>query len=83
MSYCLYFRAQIRKDRVWFLTSILRGCEHLAFDRAFDVKNNIFEFFVSPDSEAEFLSLMRFFEKKQIVSDFKQLPNRLHGDSYN
>ena len=45
MSYCLYFQAHVKKESVWIVTSILRSCEHLAFDRNIDLPKSIFEFF--------------------------------------
>jgi len=77
MSYCLYFQAEVKKDHILLLTSILRSCEYLAFDRTIDVKNNVFEFFVPKDSEKEFLSLMEYFRKNNVISTFQKLPNRL------
>jgi len=76
MAYCLYFQAEVKKDKVWLLTSILRSCEYLAFDRTIDVKNNIFEFFVPKDAEHEFLSLMGYFQKQNVISNLNLLPNR-------
>ena len=77
MSYCLYFQAQVKKEKIWFLTSILRSCEHLVFDRTLDQEQSIFEFFVPEDSREEFQSLMKFFEKEKVISSYKKLPNRL------
>ncbi len=76
MSYCLYFQAHVKKEKVWFLTSVLRSCEHLVFDRTIDLEKSVFEFFVPENSCDEFLSLMNFFEEKKIISNLCKLPNR-------
>jgi hypothetical protein len=76
MSYCLYFQSRVKKEKVWFLTSVLRSCEHLVLDRTIDLENSIFEFFVPSDFRDEFISLMEFFEEKKIISDLSEIPNR-------
>ena len=77
MSYCLYFQAHVERERVWILASILRSCEHLAFDRNFDMQESIFEFFVPEGSLDEFQSLMNYFEKEKVIFDLECLTNRL------
>jgi hypothetical protein len=81
MSYCLYFQAHVKKEKIWFLTSILRSCEHLVFDRTLDQVQSIFEFFVPEGSLAEFQSLMKHFEKEKVISQVKKLPNRFINKS--
>ena len=77
MKYCLYYRAKIKKELCWLVTSTLRYSEHLAFDRCYDKENSVFEFFVAPDFKNVFLSVMAKFEKHGISSDLEQMPNRL------
>ena len=77
MKYCLYYRAKIKKELCWLVTSTLRYSEHLAFDRCYDKEQSIFEFFVAPDLEKVFLSIMAKFEKHGIMSEIQSLPNRL------
>jgi hypothetical protein len=77
MKYCLYYRAKIKKELCWLVTSTLRYSEHLAFDRCYDKENSIFEFFVAPDLNSVFLSIMAKFEKHGIASECQQIPNRL------
>lgn len=77
MNYSSYYQAQVPPATCWFVTSILRSCEHVAFDRSLDVKMNLFEFFVAPDMEKVFLHLMNQFEKKGVVVNLQKLPNRL------
>jgi len=77
MKYCLYYRAKITKHLCWLVTSTLRYSEHVAFDRCYDKKESVFEFFVAPDLQDVFLSIMEKFEKHGISSDLVQLENRL------
>lgn len=77
MKYCLYYRAKIKKELCWLVTSTLRYSEHIAFDRCYDKEQSVFEFFVAPDLEKVFLSIMAKFEKHGVSSDLQSLPNRL------
>jgi len=79
MSYSIYYQAKIDKAKTWFFTSILRSFENLCFDRTVDPEKGIFEFFVSPGCEEEFLMVMKYFENINIVSDLKNLPNRFES----
>ncbi len=74
---CEYYQARVKKEDVWFLTAVLRGFEHLAFDRTIDTEQSIFEFFVPPALEETFLAIMDYFIKHAIVHDLQKLPNRL------
>jgi len=75
--FCHYFQAHIVPQRVWFVTAVLRGCDHLAFDRTLDVHKSMFEFFVPGDCLDLFVSLMGIFQEKGLVTNFVELPNRL------
>ena len=77
MNYSLYFQAHATKELCWMITSTLRFTEHIAFDRAYDKDQNIFEFFVSPDGEDIFLDVMYKLEKEGVLSNIQKLPNRL------
>lgn len=77
LKWCQYFQAHLVPERVWFVTAVLRGCEHVAFDRTIDPQKSIFEFFVPEDRLEIFLPLMRYFQDKQLVQNFVELPNRL------
>ena len=76
MALSLYYQAQIPKQFGWYITAILRSYDNLAFDRTIDVPNNIFEFFVAPDKEEEFLAFMQLMEKKGAALNIQKLPNR-------
>jgi len=75
---CDYFQACIPQSRVWFVTAVLRSCEHVAFDRTIDAQKSIFEFFVAPDSRETFVALMSFFQAHALINNLVELPNRLH-----
>ena len=81
MKYCLYYRAKIKKELCWMVTSTLRYSEHVEFDRCYYKELSIFEFFVAPELEKVFLSIMAKFEKYEISSDLQALPNRLLDES--
>ena len=77
MNYCTYFQAYIDKAFCWYVIAISKSYEHLAFDRTIDTPTNLFEFYVPPAREQEFVTLMNYFQDKHLVRDFKKLPNRL------
>lgn len=81
MSYSLYFQAHATKELCWLVTSSLRFSEYVAFDRAFDSEQSIFEFFVAPDMEDVFLDVMRKLEQAGVISNLRKLPNRLAVES--
>ena len=80
--YCLYYTARLEKSRCWLVSSALRGTEHIAFDRAYDVPESIFEFFVPQAMESVFLEVMAYFEDKNIVTELTKKPNRLALQSF-
>ncbi len=75
-DYCLYYTATVERKRCWLLTSILRGTEHIAFDRSLDPTTSTFEFFVPVAMDSVFLELMVYMQKQGMVWDLQQLPNR-------
>ena len=78
--YSLYYQAEVERSKCWIVSATLRYHEHLAFDRAFDVEKSVFEFFVSPDFEGDFLRVMLVLEKAGMVFDLKKLPNRIQQE---
>ena len=77
--YCSYYQAQVQRELCWFFTAALRSYEHLAFDRTLDPVTSLFEFFVAPGREKQFLQIIDYFEKQGLITNFVQLPNRLQG----
>ena len=76
-QFCLYYQAQIRKPDVLFVVATLKMFEHICFDRSLDPLESRFEFFVAPAGEKQFLEVMRYFERKEMVHGLEKLPNRL------
>ncbi len=76
-NYGLYYQANIQRELCWYFAAILRSFEHVCFDRTLDVQESLFEFFVPVDMEDEFLDIMQFFERENVVMNLKKLPNRL------
>ncbi len=74
--YCLYYTAHVDKKRCWLLSSILRGTEHIAFDRSLDPQTSTFEFFVPEAMEAVFLEIMTYMHTQGVIADLQKLPNR-------
>ncbi len=72
-----YYQAQVDPAHAWFFVGVLRSFEHMAFDRTLDVQTSLFEFFVPQDTEKHFLDLMSYFQQERIISNLKNLPNRL------
>ena len=77
MIYSTYYQANVLRNQTWFFVAILRSFENMAFDRALDKQEGLFEFFVSPGLEQEFIALMDYFKGIAIVTNIKKLPNRL------
>jgi uncharacterized protein DUF4911 len=77
MNYCSYYQALVDKTFCWYVVAILKSYEHLAFDRTLDTQKNLFEFYVPPSREEEFLKLMSYFEAQHLVTNVQKLPNRL------
>jgi hypothetical protein len=75
--FCKYYQAHVVKADCIFFVAVLRSFDHIAFDRTLDQSNQIFEFFVPELMERQFLAVMAFFEKKGIIKNVQQLPNRL------
>lgn len=77
MKYSLYFQAHVQKELCWIVTSTMRFTEYVAFDRTVNKENSVFEFFVSPDLETVFLSLIDKLMKRGVILKFQKMPNRL------
>ena len=75
-AWCSYYRAHVQREKVWFFVAAMRSQEHVCFDRTFDVRESIFEFFVPVSQEEMFLRMLVFFEREGIVSQLVKLENR-------
>jgi hypothetical protein len=76
-QFCSYYQAQIRKSDVLFVVATLKTFEHTCFDRSLDPVKSRFEFFVPSACEEQFLEVMRYFERKEMVQGLEKFPNRL------
>ncbi len=74
--FCKYYVATIPREKTWFVTGNLRSHENLAFERALDAQSGLFEFFVPPLMEKEFLHMMSYLQKQGYVVDLKERKNR-------
>lgn len=77
MQYCQYYQANVKRDECWFFVGVMRSLEHMSFDRTLDLSSSLFEFFVPESMEDQFLSIMDYFKKQNIITDLKKLQNRL------
>jgi hypothetical protein len=77
----LYYTAQIKRERAWLLSSVMRGTEHVAFDRCINKQEAIFEFFVPKDTESIFLEAMDYLKKEGVLLSLKKEENRLLSES--
>lgn len=77
MNYSIYYQAHVQKELCWMVTATIRYCDHVAFDRTIDKEGSIFEFYVAPDLEDEFLSVAHRLLQKGIFLSLEKLPNRL------
>ena len=75
-KFCLYYQAKIEKSRCWLVSSLIRGTEHIAFDRCYDVQESIFEFFVPTEMEEVFLEVIEYLKKKEAIITFEKQENR-------
>ncbi len=77
----LYYTASIKRERAWLLSSVMRGTEHVAFDRCIDKEGAVFEFFVPQDTEAIFLQAMDYLKKEGVLLTLQKKENRLFTES--
>src|SRR3989338_231171 len=63
----LYYTAHIKRELAWVLSSVMRGTEHVAFDRCIDKMGAVFEFFVPEATESIFLQTMDYLKKEGVV----------------
>ena len=78
--YCTYYQAKAVRNKIWFIAGCIRNEYHCAFDRAMEGKENMLEFFVAPDFEENFLSLMAYLKKEGHILKLEKLPNRIEKE---
>ncbi len=77
MAYCHYYQATVARTTCCTFVSIMRSFDHLVFDRTCDCTHHIFEFFVPPDNETDFLTIMKIMQQHGWANNVCKLPNRL------
>lgn len=77
MQYSIYYQAHVQKELCWMVTATIRYLDHVAFDRTVDKEQSIFEFYVAPDFEAEFLSVAYKLIQHKVFLFLEKLPNRI------
>ncbi len=74
--YSLYYQAKIDVARTWFVVGVLRNEDHVAFERAIEGGDGLFEFLVPQENRERFLELMEYFKQHGYVAWFEQQSNR-------
>ena len=74
--YCSYYHVRFIKKTIWFVVGVLRAEDNIVFERAFDGESDLFEFFVPPGREFEFLRLIDVLRHRGHVVSLEQKPNR-------
>lgn len=77
MKYSIYYQARVQKELCWMVTATIRYMDHVAFDRTIDKENSVFEFYVAPDLELEFLDVAKRLIDHKIFLSLEKLQNRL------
>ncbi len=77
--YCLYYHVRFIKKTTWFVVGVLRAEDNVVFERALDSDTEIFEFFIPPGRESEFLSFMDCLTRRGYVLSIEKKPNRLQS----
>ena len=80
MKYSIYYQAYVQKELCWMVTATVRYLDHVAFDRTIDKENSIFEFYVAPDLEHEFLNIAQRLLDRKVFLSMEKLPNRLMSE---
>lgn len=76
-----YFTAQVNRELCWLISAVFRGTENVAFDRALDKEDGLFEFFVPADMEPVFQEMMAYLKAQGAVLTVEQKENRLLTDT--
>ena len=79
--YCTYYHVRFVKKDIWFVVGALRAEDNVVFERAFDGESELFEFFVPPGREPEFLSFMDCLSRRGHVLSLEQKPNRFQSQA--
>ena len=75
--YCQYYQVTTNKPKTWFVVGCFRSEENLVFERTLDKQKSILEFFVTPECEKRFLSVINYLKKHGYVLECEKRENRL------
>jgi hypothetical protein len=78
---CEYYVGKVERKRAWLLSAVMRGTEHVAFDRTIDKVASTFEFFVPKDTEAIFLQAMDYLKNEGVLLSLEKQDNRILTES--
>lgn len=72
-----YYVGKVERSKAWMLSSVMRGTEHVAFDRTINKVDSTFEFFVPKDTEIIFLQAMEYLKKEGVLLSLEKQENRI------
>ncbi len=73
----LYYQAKANKNKTWFIIGILKSEDNLAFVRTLNKKEGLLEFFIPPEQEKQFLKIMKYLRRQNLITELTKKPNRL------
>lgn len=76
-DYCPYYVANVDRHMSYYFVAIMKSFDNMVFDRTIDVETSLFEFFVAPAFEQQFLDLMAYFATQGLVTNLQKRENRL------
>lgn len=78
-DYCPYYVANVDRHMSYYFVAIMKSFDNMVFDRTIDVETSLFEFFVAPAFEEQFLDLMAYFKEQGLVANLEKRENRLQN----
>jgi hypothetical protein len=75
--FSVYYKARLMRNKIWFVTAVLRSAEGYVFERTLEGTADVLEFFVSPSYVVEFEKLLTFFQGRGVVIWFERFENRI------
>ena len=72
-----YYVGKVERKMAWLLSAVMRGTEHVAFDRTINKVESTFEFFVPKDTEIIFLQAMDYLKKEGVLLSLEKQENRI------
>ena len=75
--YCHYYQAKVLRKKAWFVVGSFRNEENIAFIRALESSQDLFEFFVPDGYKEHFLSFIKYLQEHGYIFEFEEKPNRI------